>query len=382
MNQGINCFTKFASCSLLVRQPQLPFLLQSIKNYSGFFRSFLYGFCLLLLTVISGCQPTGKKKINRAFYYWKTTFELNPHETEKLQKLNVHKLYVRYFDVDWNSARNEAQPLAPLVFRSSFPAGMSVIPTVYITNKTLQEIPEILIPKLAGKILNQIGKVNKAGKLMRMEEVQLDCDWTETTREKYFKLVKTVKEKLLLRNAILSVTIRLHQVKYARRTGIPPANRGMLMFYNMGKIKAGEESNSIYEPETAARYLKNFEQFPLPLDIALPAFSWAILSRQGKPIALLNNLRLQDLQENKHLKAVGNNKFEVLKLQFLQQRYLYPGDELKLEEITPEQTRLAARQIRPYLKGDTLDAALFHFDSKNLEPYTLENLEEIYHSLL
>jgi hypothetical protein len=79
---------------------------------------------------------------------------------------------------------------------------------------------------------------------------------------------------------------------------------------------------------------------------------------------------------------VGNNKFEVLKLQFLQQRYLYPGDELKLEEITPEQTRLAARQIRPYLKGDTLDAALFHFDSKNLEPYTHENLEEIYHSLL
>ena len=356
----------------------LRLILRSNKCYPAFFRLFVYGFLFFLCA----CQPSGQKKIDRAFYYWKTTFSLNNREIEILQKLHVRKLYVRYFDVDWNDIRKEPQPVAPLTFKTPAPERVIIIPTVYITNKTLQQISENLIPRLATKILNQIGQLNKAGNVNQVREVQLDCDWTESTRQKYFKLVSVLKEKLKKQQVILSVTIRLHQVKYARRTGIPPADRGMLMFYNMGKLTGDSASNSIYEPATANRYLQNFERYPLPLDVALPAFSWAVVSRNGKPAALLNNIRRQELQQNGAFKFRGNNRFEVQQLLFLQSRYLYPGDVLKMEEITPEQTQAAARQIQLYLKTDTLAAALFHLDSQNLEPYTYENLEEIYHSLL
>ena len=80
---------------------------------------------------------------------------------------------------------------------------------------------------------------------------------------------------------MLSATIRLHQVKYYKQAGIPPVDRGMLMFYNMGKLNALTAENSIYNSNDAAGYIETVDDYPLKLDLALPAFSWAVHFRNS-----------------------------------------------------------------------------------------------------
>ncbi len=62
-------------------------------------------------------------------------------------------------------------------------------------------------------------------------EIQIDCDWTERTRNAYFQLLTALKREPFLQGKILSATIRLHQVKYVQRSGIPPADRGRVCFF-------------------------------------------------------------------------------------------------------------------------------------------------------
>ena len=68
------------------------------------------------------------------------------------------------------------------------------------------------------------------------KEIQLDCDWNSSTQKKYFNLIEEMKLYPTWENIVWSATIRLHQLKYPKQTGVPPVNKGVLMFYNMGNF--------------------------------------------------------------------------------------------------------------------------------------------------
>ena len=58
--------------------------------------------------------------------------------------------------------------------------------------------------------LDFIGQINlKNG--ITCNEIQIDCDWTLDSRDTYMKFIDVFKNQW---NKTLSVTIRLHQVKY------------------------------------------------------------------------------------------------------------------------------------------------------------------------
>jgi hypothetical protein len=77
----------------------------------------------------------------------------------------------------------------------------------------------------------------------------------------------------------LTATIRLHQYAQPGKTGVPPADRGMLMPYNVGKIAEPGDVNSIFDEATAEPYFRGTKHYPLPLDIGLPAFAWGVQFR-------------------------------------------------------------------------------------------------------
>lgn len=54
------------------------------------------------------------------------------------------------------------------------------------------------------------------------------------------------------------------------------------MCYNISDIKNPGTENSIFTEGEARKYFTNINKYPLPLDIALPAFSWAVVYRNGK----------------------------------------------------------------------------------------------------
>ena len=228
---------------------------------------------VFLAICLSACQHKNK---SASFYYWRTTYAPDSTETDALKENKVHTLYVRYFDVDWPDTDTAPAPLSPIRF-AALPTGYTIVPVIFFRNRVFEKLDSAPSRALAEKVLALVRRIDDAAHL-KPAETQFDCDWTERSRDNYFRFIR---EYHALSGLTLSSTIRLHQIKYSDRTGIPPVDHGILLFYNMGNIDAGA-GNSIYERTVAHRYTPSLRNYPLLLDLALPIFSMNVQAQDGK----------------------------------------------------------------------------------------------------
>jgi hypothetical protein len=315
---------------------------------------------------------------NRAFYYWKTEWHASPEILESLNQNHIGRLYMRFFDVEWDEVENAPRPVSPLRFRTSTPAGVDVVPVVYIVNAVFLKMPYKDVEALADHVLNKVnGMAEEQGLTFR--QVQLDCDWSDSTRRSYFHFVDLIGRKLKDKSKIVSSTIRLHQIKYASRTGVPPASRGMLMFYNFGRIQADSPKSSIFNPEDAGRYASYISAYPLQLDVVLPAFSWIVHSREGRVMGLLENIGEDEVASFDGFRKTSSNRYEASRSFFFRGRYFMTGDLLLMETTTPEITKQAAVLARRGAgsKKTYGTVALFDLDEKHLKHYRRSAIESI-----
>jgi hypothetical protein len=280
------------------------------------------------------------------------------------------------FDVGWS--HDEPELMGPIQAVSQAP--VEVVPVVYIKNEVLQHDAEL--PHLADKILAEVGsRMQALG--ATAHELQIDCDWTDSTRAAYFALLEGLAEHARPAGTALTATIRLHQIKYRERTGVPPVARGMLMFYNMGRIEADPDAQAIFDPERAAAYLARLADYPLPLDVALPIWSWVRHVRGDRVVGLMQDTGGTDLASHPWLRPAGARRFEVTETAFLDGVLLRRGDSLDVEESTPSTTRAAAALLAARLAaapaGRTI--ALFHLSEKNLARYEDSDLDQVFASL-
>lgn len=328
---------------------------------------------VLLGALLAACT---KKAPERAFYYWKTRFTLTHSDTQLLHSLQVKKLYVRFFDVDWEETKGEAIPKGKIEFVSPVSKDIHIIPVVYITNKTFLHVKRNNVGTLAEKVYRQINIMARKNNIA-YSELQFDCDWTESTRADYFDFINHIKRLAEKQKSTITATIRLHQVKYCKLTGIPPVDRGMLMYYNMGKIDTVAENNSIFNTNDAAKYVAYVKNYPLPMDVVLPTFSWGIQIRKGKVINLLSSLSMADFENNVNFIPVCNNQFRVKQSFFCKGFYLMQDDLVKVEQTTPELCKQAAIQVAKNMKSPAA-VAVYHLDSLNLIHYEPKDFEEIF----
>ena len=211
----------------------------------------------------------------------------------------------------------------------------------------------------------------------KIKEIQFDCDWTQKSKVKYFDFLQDIKTQLQGSSILLSSTIRLHQIKYFEETGVPPVDRGALMFYNMGNLEDITAENSILDLSIAKEYLNNFEKYPLALDVALPVFSWGVLIREGKMIKLINNLQSFDLKDESRFSKIDKTHFEVIKSTYLQGYYLYKEDEIRLEKASIEQLQESADLLSSVIGDSDLTVIFYHLDSIVINNYPNEALEDI-----
>lgn len=312
----------------------------------------------------------------RGVYYWKTSFVLSPVERKFLDVNHINKIYLRFFDVDVSKADNALIPAGKLRFIEKPASKFHIVPVVYITNKAARQLDEKSTGDLALRILKQIHALATQGGI-RYEEIQMDCDWTETSRANYFKLLTLIRERLKQEGKKLSVNIRLHQIKYRTITGVPPCDRGMLMFYNMGELSGGATQNSIYNRTDALKYIRWLKSYPLPLDVALPVFSWGIQIRNGQIISLLNNFPRELLDKNGNFE-LQRNVYLTTKSHFFKGYYFKEGDSTRFEEIRPTQCMDAASLLSEYLAPAKRTVNLFHLDSVNIHWYEKETIDSIY----
>ncbi|MEM1119970.1 MAG: hypothetical protein AAGJ18_05940 [Bacteroidota bacterium] len=335
-------------------------------------------FCVLtffsFLFFLSSCQSK-ITETTPAFYHWQTKLSLSQREHAYLDELSTSTLYIKFFDVDWDFNRQEPTALAILIVADNLPKNLAIIPTVFITNRTLVQIEATAIPdlaqKIAQKLKGQIADVDRS-----FEEVQFDCDWTVSTKNKYFQLLQLLKKELPT-TTNLSATIRLHQIKYLEKTGIPPVNRGMLMYYNMGEVQQLTTNNSILDNAIGQKYIDRLGEYPLPLDVALPLFQWGVLFRNDKMIKLLNQLTEQDLADRQRFNKVSENRWEVVKSTYLDGVYLYAGDWIRLEKSEIEDLKIATNLLQQYLKKEDRRMAFYHLDSAVVAQYPVDFLRSL-----
>ncbi|MEM1323887.1 MAG: hypothetical protein AAGG75_26745 [Bacteroidota bacterium] len=331
---------------------------------------------LLALLLFQACQPAAVE-LRPAFYHWQTRLVLSDAERRYLQDLKVERLYVKFFDVDRPAEGQETRALAQLQRRGALPPNLEIIPTIFITNRSLRGCTAPQIDSLHQRIYRKVGQLWKQLPEYELKEVQIDCDWSGQTREAYFSLLRQLRQKWRTEGVALSTTIRLHQLKYPGQTGVPPADRGMLMCYNVGDVKDSTTRNSILDNQIVQRYIEGARRYPLELDMALPIFAWGVLYRDGQMIKLLNNLRSEQLAADERFVKSGEKQFRATKSTYLKGQYLYEGDEIRCEAVTAQQLQESAELLAPLVHHSPLTLSFYHLDTTTIKYYPYETLEAI-----
>ncbi|MCF0202557.1 MAG: hypothetical protein HUK08_04255 [Bacteroidaceae bacterium] len=237
---------------------------------------------LLLSAILTCCTNEHQKRREqtvRSMYYWSTVFRIDSAKAEFMEAHKVEKIYVRYFDVV-NNDNNENVPNATIQFDSAVACNQEIIPTVFIHNECMRSNDTLL----ADRLLKRILQMNETHHIGKVREIQIDCDWTLSTRKQFYSFMASFREKLHKEGITLSSTIRLHQLSQPA----PPADKGVLMAYNTGDFRKLSVEKPILDIRDVLPYLKNLADYDLPVATAFPIYKWDLLFRNGKYIGIMH----------------------------------------------------------------------------------------------
>lgn len=326
-------------------------------------------FYLVLLTfLLVSCGKSEQPKIS--FYYWKTILKFSKSENEILTENAVQKLYVRYFDIGLQANTKEPIPISPIRFYENV-SKFNIVPVIFIQNKVMLQ-SGLDIEDLVKKTIHFVDQINEKNKI-ECKEIQIDCDWTLTSKDNYLKFIERFKK---LSRKKLSATIRLHQVKYFRKTKIPNVDSGVLMYYNMGAI-AADSLNSIYDQKVAAKYLKSLKKYPLHLDIVLPIYSWGVHIRNKKVIGLRSKLYVSELKKDENFEQISVMFFKAKHSNYKNGVFYEENDLLKIEGITPEDLKQMANELDENLAQSPKEIIFYDLDQFNLKNYEKNIFEQV-----
>ncbi|WP_323592897.1 hypothetical protein [Aliarcobacter butzleri] len=301
----------------------------------------LISLILVFALIVFNYNKTQKKDIQISFYSWENSFEE--------QNIN-EKLYIKVLDINFSTKLE-------LLKTNIKATPKNFIPVIYITNETMKNVDYSLVSKAILETL----------KNYKFDEIQIDCDWSLSTRSNYFNLLEDLKEKL---NKTISATIRLHQIKYYTKTGIPTVDYGVLMYYNMSNIGDFNTKNSILDNEIAKKYHYNFDVYPLKLKLALPLYSQAIQFREEKAISLFEGVKEKDF--NNDFEKLENNRYKVLNSHYFKGRYIYKDDIFRLENSNEQDIKIALKDFLDLSKNRYDEVIFYTLKYKN--KYDLNNL--------
>lgn len=320
----------------------------------------------LICFLLAACTTGSRKTPAISFYYWRTSFELSDKEWKAIQENGVEKLYIRYFDVDTDGA-NSTQPVSPISFKQNV-GQLSIVPVVYIKNAVMLQ-DSLNTGELAKNIVAYIDKIDRAAGNKENNEIQVDCDWTLKSRDRFMQFVDTLRE---ISGKKLSATIRLHQVKYFTTTHVPNVDKAVLMYYNMGKI-APDTLNSIYDRKVAERYIESLNKYPMPLIPALPIYSWGVHIRDNRVKGLVNKVDKTIFENDTAFLLSPQSRMITVKHSNIKGgRYFLHGDRIKIEDVAHDELLQMAIDLKKQLNYQPEEIIFFDLDQINIKKYEKE----------
>ena len=352
-------------------------------------RKFNYS-CLWLLCaiVLVACNRHSTKTVEpaRAMYFWRTDFRLSDEENAFLQTHNITKLYLRYFDVVVDDAER-VMPNATVRFSSPVPNGVEVIPTVFIVENCLRHNMDSIAQKLVARIL-QMNETHHRG---AVKEIQVDCDYTHRSRDRFYAFLEEMRDELQPRGIRLSATIRLHQLSMPA----PPVDYGALMVYNTGNVADPKGRNPILSMRDVAPFLPQLGKYPLPLCAAYPIFDWVALyghtspsqpKGDSKTTTLRHLLYGHSLEDSSLYRPLGDGKYLVVASRMLPTTlsrdasaiHLHVGDTIHHWQCTADELLSVRQAVEKHRPGINSRVILYHLDKHSLNHYKTEDYEKIF----
>lgn len=318
----------------------------------------IFSFVFLFALLIS-CESS--KSYDYTFYYWRTHLSLNSAEKAALQKTASPYIYTRFFDIE--KVDGKFQPVAVITKDKTFETDKVIVPVVFIKNEVFYDITSDEINFLVENVSSLIEKMQTKFGFKISKEIQIDCDWTAGTSEEYFEFLKRLKD---FSHKEITCTLRLHQVKNSKLSGIPPVAKVYLMCYSTSSPLENSDRNSILDIPTLKNYLKNVELYPVDMDVALPIYSWGIVTNHVGKHKLINALSLKDL-DNANFRKISKTEFEIMKDGFYFGNFLNKGFTIKVEEISEQQLN----ELKKYLnkKIPNYSVVYYHLDSRFIDEH-------------
>ncbi len=314
----------------------------------------------------------------RSFYNWSTYFgagyEVEDSSAHYLTRHRVERVYVKLIDVGWNPEMG-ITPNSKTQLAHSLDTAFEYVPVAFIENDVFSHVDSVTIDQLAINVMRHLVIIENNSR-KKPTELQIDCDWNQTTRANYFQFLRRMK--VLKPEYVLSATIRLYQAKYPGKSGVPPVDKGMLMVYNISDASKLSEKNSIFDKDMADEYVTS-ATYPLPLDVAIPAFSWALFYRQNKLLGVRNNVSVASCDTVSFLKRIGRGDlFVVQKDTNWEGSLLRYGDIVRPENCYDDVLNQAAKIGAKFSNRDTLHVAIFDLDFYDLKNISHESIDKAY----
>jgi len=313
-----------------------------IKNI-GFIAT---GLAILVIAVFLILQTDKQAPTKISYYHWRNSYNI---DDTLLDQTKPYQLYVKFLDIGYSNK------LEVISTRFIKPPRSNTVPVVYIDNRVLKNEGVDPLLTLIKKKINP----------RQYSSLQIDCDWTLNTRKKYFTLLRDLGKSY----PNLSATIRLHQIKYFQKTGVPPVKTGVLMYYNMSDIQDTNTKNYILDLDIAKRYHVNFDHYPLPLDLALPLYHQIRVIRQNKVVTILTGKQLN----HTYLEKISANKYKVKQAHYVQSNYLYKDDLLIVDQVSEKDLQTAAHTLKALIKPHEI----IFYEINNAKDFGYEYVENI-----
>ena len=327
------CFVLYAVCAI--------FAADRLQITCMYWRETILRSTLLLLLAFALFTSCGRDEPKRSVYYWQTTLCVGAAERAFLARNGVGKVYCRYFDVV--PGDDGPRPNATMAFEGAFPKTVEVVPVVYIVNDCMGQPHD----GLAEKIVRRVSQMNDTNSLPAAKELQVDCDWTMTTREAFFAFLEKLRALCHDRGMKLSVTIRLHQLSQP----VPPADRGVLMMYNTGDVTKLAVRKPILDIKDVMPYMRYLRGYGMDLSTAYPLFTWHVLFRGGKYVGIMH----------------GDDDLPVL-----------PGDSIAVRQPDLGDILRAKKAVDDARHDANQEIILYDLSHKNIKRFSDDDFKKIY----
>lgn len=330
---------------------------------------------LALLPALWACrhEPRGVDDPKASVYYWRTTLRLDSAERDFLARHGIGRAYVRYFDV----VDREGQPMpnATLRFADTLPAGIEVVPTVFVMENVLR----LDTTGLAARLVQRVLQMCETNDIAPVREMQVDCDWTVRSQDAYYALLARMRRLLAARGMRLSATIRLHQLTLPP----PPVDYGVLMVYNTGDFRRRNGRNPVLDPRDVDPYLNYVHDYDLPLCAAYPDFSWRLLFSGKDFKALLYDINLDDSEllrriDSTRYVVVMNRDLPVYNSDASGNVWLVPGDSVLVERPAASTVLLVRDRLERRRPGLHSQTVIYHLDSRQFKQYNNDYYETLF----